>query len=251
MIGKQEKVIIIKKLGETPLEAIERFRATRSDLKNIPMTYAGRLDPLAEGELLVLIGDECKHKEKYLALDKEYEVEIVFGISTDTYDALGLVTDVRCHTSGLLNIDFSKYIGRFSQEYPAYSSKTVRGVHLHELARKNKLPEEMPIKEVEIYSIIIDQGLPSFIYSQELKTRILNNISLVKGDFRQNEIKKKWEELFLRHNLLETNKMWPRMIIRVMCSSGTYMRSLIHSLGQDTKIGAFALGIKRVKIYGV
>ena len=52
----------------------------------------GRLDPLAEGVLLILIGDECKNKEKYLGLDKEYEVAIIFGISTDTGDALGLAT---------------------------------------------------------------------------------------------------------------------------------------------------------------
>ena len=126
MASKQEKVVsIYKKIGETPLEALERFRATRSDLKDVPMTYAGRLDPLAEGELLILIGDECKKKQDYLGLDKEYEVEIIFGISTDTHDALGLVTEVNVNSRGLTStIDLSKYVGKFSQEYPAYSSKT-------------------------------------------------------------------------------------------------------------------------------
>ena len=249
----ESKIVIYKNIGETPLEALERFRATRPDLENVPMTYAGRLDPLAEGELLILSGDECKYKETYLGLDKEYEVEIVFGISTDTYDALGLVTDFRgeASTSTLLSVDLSKYVGRFTQEYPAYSSKTVSGVQLHELARKNELPEEMPTKEVEIYSIEqIRRDDLSVISSRELQTRILNNINLVTGDFRQDEIKKKWNELFSRPDVVGTNKMWSKMTIRVVCSSGTYMRSLVHAIGQDMKIGAFALSIKRTKISG-
>ena len=66
---------IYKNLGETPLQALERFRAKmvkngmadsaiKSAWQKAPMTYAGRLDPLAEGELLILIGDECKNKDK-------------------------------------------------------------------------------------------------------------------------------------------------------------------------------------------
>ena len=124
-------VIIHKNLGETPLEALERFRleqikksdnnlisnSTKLDSvtdnsinwKKIPMTYAGRLDPVAEGELLILIGEECKNKEKYLGLDKEYEVEILLGLTTDTYDILGLVTNISQYRS-TKSIDFSKYI---------------------------------------------------------------------------------------------------------------------------------------------
>jgi len=59
------------------------------------MTYAGRLDPLAEGLLLVLTGEECKNKEKYLGLDKEYEVDVLFGFATDTYDILGKVLSAK------------------------------------------------------------------------------------------------------------------------------------------------------------
>ena len=91
----EKRVIIYKKVGETPLEALENFRTKRLDeghveYRNIPMTYAGRLDPMAEGDLLILIGEECKKKDAYLGLDKEYEVEVLFGIETDTHDVLGI-----------------------------------------------------------------------------------------------------------------------------------------------------------------
>ena len=94
MVRKQEKAVFVNKQpGETPLEALARYRATRPDLvATTPMTYAGRLDPMASGTLLVLVGDECKNKDAYLGLDKEYEIEVLFGISTDTQDALGIAT---------------------------------------------------------------------------------------------------------------------------------------------------------------
>ena len=72
-----KKVILLnKKEGETPLEALEVFRKRKTkqkkEYKDVKMTYAGRLDPMAEGLLIILTGEECKNKEKYLVLDKEY-----------------------------------------------------------------------------------------------------------------------------------------------------------------------------------
>jgi tRNA pseudouridine55 synthase len=273
--------LIYKNLGETPLEALERFRAQKvreceslksadngalrpqisaSDWKSVSMTYAGRLDPMAEGLLLILIGDECKNKEKYLGLDKEYEVEILFGVSTDTYDILGLVTDVVLLHSGSrfessesefasvttphFKPNLSRYVGKFSQEYPAYSSKTVNGNQLHQLARAGELPETLPDKEAEIYSI--EEVLPRRkIGAVELKTRIAESIDLVKGDFRQYEIKAKWAQTLSE---MGEDSTFDVITIKVSCSSGTYMRSLANEMGKDVGIGAIALSIKRTKI---
>jgi len=242
--------VIYKNLGETPLEALERFRANHEELAEVPMTYAGRLDPLAEGQLIILIGDECRKKELYLNLDKEYEVEILFGISTDTYDALGLAS------KGEFVTDFEKRAGQafteltptdkkivtFAQTYPPYSSKTIKGIPLHQLARTNSLPDEMPEKFVKIYELeFLDRKV---ISAGDLLERILNNIDRVAGDFRQEEIKKRWLDV------LDDNKVAFNMVkIRVKCSSGTYMRSLAHKVGQDAGTGAFALSIKRTQIF--
>lgn len=263
--------IIHKNLGETPLQSLERFRGEqiararqastteqKSDQKvvtfwqDVPLTYAGRLDPMAEGELLILIGDECKHKEKYLDLDKEYEVEIVFGIETDTYDALGIsrlveATGLDNQSVGFeaasISTQLNSYVGHFTQSYPPYSSKTVNGVQLHELARTDSLPEEMPTKEVEIYDIqVLCIGT---ISAPDLHDCIANTIGLVKGDFRQAEILEKW------HQNLSDSRIFNTVSIRVRCSSGTYMRSLAHKIGQDTGLGAFALSIQRTKILGL
>ncbi len=232
---------IYKNIGETPLEALERFRASRPELEAEPMTYAGRLDPMAEGQLLILIGEECKQKERYLGLDKEYEVEIVFGISTDTYDALGIPKVSPRHVEVTPWGQGTGYIGKFTQEYPPYSSKTVNGKQLHELARAGELPDEMPTKDVEIYSL--DVLNESTISSAELKSRIFSMIDKVTGDFRQEEIKKRWGEV-----LGMSNDHYSMIKVRVYCSSGTYMRSLANRIGKDAGVGAFALSIKRTKV---
>lgn len=259
---------IVKKPGETPLEALECFRnqTIDSDAKNasywrtVPMTYAGRLDPMAEGTLLVLIGDECQKKNSYLDLNKEYEVEIIFGISTDTYDALGIPLctqtdhiedssyDANKCLHDLPEPDLSKYLGKFIQPYPPYSSKTVSGKHLHQLSRNDCLPLEMPSKEVEIFSLeYIDANLPKYIASSVLLDQITNRIDMVKGDFRQNAIKEKWRSLLSDKQIQST--MFPIRRIKAVCSSGTYMRSLAHRIGADAGSGAFAFSIKRTRIF--
>ena len=88
-----DKVInVYKKCGETPLDCINKLKNDDSNLRFLPMTYAGRLDPLAEGVLFILIGDECHKKDEYLSLGKVYEVDILFGFATDTYDVMGVFT---------------------------------------------------------------------------------------------------------------------------------------------------------------
>jgi tRNA pseudouridine(55) synthase len=244
MATKQETYILIwKEEGDTPLQAISKLKTSRPDLAHLPMTYAGRLDPMASGELLILVGQECMNKEHYLNKDKEYEVDILFGFKTDTYDALGMAEKCRILKNiDLLCSDVSKYVGKFMQPYPPYSSKTHNGVQLHNLARINNLPEMLPQRQVEIYSISVLGK--KIVRSEDLLTDIKSSISKVRGDFRQEEIVKRWDELFSTGN--ESHVV---MKIRVKCSAGTYMRSLASRIGEDENIGAIALHIKRTKIY--
>ena len=93
-MAKMESVLnLYKERGETPLERIERFRKTHPEYRKLPMSYAGRLDPMAEGVLLVLVGEENRNRETHLSLTKKYEFDVLFGFATDTYDVLGVLTD--------------------------------------------------------------------------------------------------------------------------------------------------------------
>ena len=142
-------------------------------------------------------------------------------------------------------IDFSKYAGKFTQEYPPFCSKTVNGIQLHNLSRAGDLPDEMPTKEVEIYSIEKIGGRT--ISSRELFEFIELRIKKVTGDFRQREIIQAWRGV-LMSSKEKVATYWPIIKIRVKCSSGTYMRSLAHKAGEDLKVGALALSIERTRI---
>ena len=130
---KIEKILnIYKKIGETPLETLNCFRKHNTEYENVSLTYAGRLDPMAEGVLLVLAGEENKKREQYLSLDKEYRADILFGFETDTYDLLGKVnrTNDEFDTKNFkLRIEkiLQNLVGKISQPYPPYSSKPVEG----------------------------------------------------------------------------------------------------------------------------
>ncbi len=237
-----------KNTGETPLEALERVRKEANIDAKTPMTYAGRLDPAAEGLLLLLVGDECKKKEEYLGLDKEYEIEVLFGIETDTQDSLGLISRInveniqRAPGKKDTEIDFKKYIGKFKQEYPMYSSKTVDGRQLHDYARAGEEVEDMPTKDVEIYSI--EKLAEREVLGHEAALHALEIVAKVNGDFRQEDIGEEW------HAFGQEFPNFPFKVVtlRVSCSSGTYMRSLAERIGKDVGTGAFAYSIKRTKI---
>ena len=51
---------VFKPQGLTPLEALERLREKLKLPKELKITYAGRLDPMAEGVLILLAGSKVK-----------------------------------------------------------------------------------------------------------------------------------------------------------------------------------------------
>ena len=216
--------VIHKKLGETPLEAIERFRSEKGIDGQTPMTYAGRLDPMAEGLLIVLTGEDCKRKTDFNHLDKEYEIEVILGVQSDSYDVLGLVKKAE-----IKEFNLNAFVRKFTQEYPRYSSKIIA---------MKEVPEDMPTKEVEIY--LIERLGEREISGQDLSRQAIEKIRLVRGEFRQNEIIETW----LKFGQVYEYEKFKVLSLRVACSSGTYMRSLAHNMG------GLALSIKRTKIQG-
>jgi tRNA pseudouridine(55) synthase len=222
-----EKVLkLYKNLGETPLACLERFRAENPEYSGEKMTYAGRLDPMAEGLLIALVGDECHKKDEYLGLDKEYIFEVLLGIQSDTYDILGIPTTPLIRENKSINPN--DFVGRRIQEYPAYSSRTFQ------MARDG-VDFEPPTKEVEIFNI--EQLEEREILGEQILNEVLGKIDLVYGDFRQEEIKSAWKKI-----LDNSSDEFRVLKIKVTCSSGTYVRSICNELG------GLAYSIKRTKV---
>lgn len=233
-------LITYKKVGETPLELIDRIRLESPELATERLSYAGRLDPMAEGEMLIIVGNENNERDKFLGFDKEYEAEFLIGVSTDSGDVLGLITDEseaeisQSEISAVVQ-DFTKIK---SQKYPWFSSKTVFGIKLFEHFKRGNFDIERPTREVQIKSVeILDY---SDTKSKEIQNYIFESINKVNGEFRQKETIERWREFFEKNS----RPTFKTLRIKILVSSGTYIRALTENFPIPTTL----LKLNRTKI---
>lgn len=249
-------VVLTKKRGETPLMALETWKAGNPAYSNIPASYAGRLDPMAEGKLLILLGDECKRQKAYTGLDKEYEIQVLVDVGSDTGDALGVVEGSRQETrvdEKFFHQVLEREIGAHERAYPAYSSKTVDGkpLFLHALeGTLNTISIPNHIEHIYRIEVVDTKRLPANAI-QERVDEFLSRVptsdepsKMLGANFRINEVRASWERLFVSVQ----NREFTLVRLRIVCGSGTYMRSLAGRIGESLGTSALALSIKRTKI---
>lgn len=241
-------LLVNKPCGLTSLQAIRAVKQMYPELNGMKVSYAGRLDPMAEGLLILLIGTENKNRHSYENLTKTYEFDILFGITTDTYDCLGKITKItRNYSPEKIKQKLEEFlptlIGSRQQQFPPFSSKPVNGQPLFVYARENRIHEvELPSKQITIYDIhLVNHDLWQ---AKDLEKNINSRIQKVDGNFRQESILNLWEEFF------QNNRDRQFLITKclVTCSSGTYVRDIAHQTGAKLGTGALAFTIKRTAI---
>jgi tRNA pseudouridine(55) synthase len=236
---------------------IRRYRSLRdlriiAHIANSITGYAGRLDPMAHGVLILLMGEENKDRKSYENLKKEYRFEVMFGLTTDTYDILGMIDsseikvdvpieDLQNKVDELITKEF---IGQHDQPYPPYSSARVKGKPLFQWARDGKLNEiEIPVKRITIEAMKIFNIYEISI--EDMERRIIERINGVKGDFRQKEITEKWRQVFGSVNTKDFKLQI--VTIDVQVTTGTYVRSIAHELGKKMGRGAIVVDLLRTR----
>jgi len=250
-------LILEKAVGETPLACVETCRARHPELTGVPLAYAGRLDPMASGTLLILVGDTCKQQADWHNLDKAYDFSILFGISSDTHDVLGrLTTDPTppVISATTINAALSPFTGEITLPYPHFSSKTVNGKPLHTWTLENRLSEiTIPTKTSTVYSLTLtslETITRDTLVSEALKK--INTIPPVTdprkalgNDFRRSEIIPDW------HHVASSHQLPPHYHIATLhciASSGTYMRTLAHEIARHCGTMGLAWHIHRSMI---
>lgn len=202
--------------------------------------HTGTLDPMATGVLPVAIGNATRFIE-YLDKDaKTYVAGVKLGIMTDTLDVWG----ESVHDSRYINkIDFDteliiktiqKFKGVIEQEPPMYSAIKVDGKKLYEYARKEE-EVEIPKRKIKIFDIeYIDKGNKKYL--EEL-TGIRTELTGIADDPSS--------------MIAGTKNIRPDdesdFYIRVECSRGTYVRSLIRDIGRELGTDAVMSYLVRTK----
>lgn len=120
--------------------------------------YAGTLDPLAEGVLVVAVGREnTKQLRHILEGEKEYVATVKFGETSTTDDEegeknAGMVTAIPTHSD--IAAVLPEFIGTIWQMPPAYSAIKTGGQRAYKVARAGKTPL-LGKRQVDIYAIEI------------------------------------------------------------------------------------------------
>lgn len=177
--------------------------------------HTGTLDPFATGLLILLIGRKfTKLQANFLKQDKEYLCTAQLGISTDSYDITGKVlntanwNEVQNITQQKIENSLKKFRGEIEQTVPIYSAVKIKGKKLYDYARSDEQDKILKLPKRTV----------------EIKELKLENFNV------DEQVKK------------------ASFTIKVFCSSGTYIRSLINDIGEELKIGATAISLRRTKI---
>ena len=163
------------------------------DLYQTKATHTGTLDPMADGVVVVLTGEDRFKKSELSDWKKTYEFEILWGVSNDTHDLLGLTTEIdevevddKKIAAALL-----KFTGKITQQLPKFSAKRIDGKSYFDKA-KQQVAFTSESKEIQIHQLKLIGS--DTIGKQQLQKK-LQKINLVKGDFRQAEIHNNWQKI--------------------------------------------------------
>lgn len=180
----------------------------RRILKIKKVGHAGTLDPFATGLLIVCAGRPAtKLIPHFMEGTKEYQATLRLGIETETQDTEGKITE-------------RKPVGHISSLKVEECLQKFRG-------RQMQIPPA--------YSALKHQGKPLYYYARK-------GISVVK-DARQVDI----------ITLERTDGCQPLsgdeayLRIRVVCSKGTYIRTLAADIGRSLGCGAHLVQLRRTR----
>lgn len=227
--------IVDKPAGWTSHDVVAKARGLLGTRK---VGHSGTLDPDVTGVLVLGVGRATRLLRFVTGLGKRYEGTFVLGVETTTLDASGEV--IATHDMSRVTLDdvrrvaAEQFTGPILQIPPMVSAVKVDGRRLHELAREGIEVRREP-RPVTIHSIEID---PSDAVEHVGMDPDAPDGDLTGGDrFRTGPDAEN-----------------PRFAIRVHCSSGTYIRTLVADLGtalgggghlatlRRTAVGSFGIG---------
>lgn len=144
-------ILVDKPSGITSHDVVD---IARRKLKKNKIGHAGTLDPLAEGLLVLLVGNYTKKFDKFVHFDKQYSGTLKLGEVTSTGDSEGQVLekkDWRQLSQKEIEEVFKSFEGSGQQIPPMVSALRQKGKRLYKLARKGVTVKREP-RKIDIYS---------------------------------------------------------------------------------------------------
>lgn len=230
---KGEILVFNKPYRWTSFNVVAKVRGElshRLGVKKLKVGHAGTLDPLATGVLLVCTGKETKNIDELQSHTKEYIASIKLGATTPSFD-METPEDATYPTSHitrqLIDEKLQAFIGEIHQVPPVYSAVKVDGKRAFKYARTGEDVElkakVLVIDELEVLGFGMVKEDTSDKLDSDERERIKYQEGNVDGEYLQ-------------------------LLIRVVCSKGTYIRALARDIGQALGSGAYLTGLIRTRI---
>ena len=204
-------LIIDKPEGLTSHDVVARVRHILHERR---VGHTGTLDPFATGLLFILVGRATRLAQFLSGMNKEYEAVIRLGYATDTGDLTGkripeTVEPSRSWTKAEIESALESLRGDIDQVPPMYSAKKQGGKKLYELARQGQEVAREPVRVcVHVFEAIGSEGV------------------------------------LAKDNLDGTFDLK----VRVVCSAGTYVRTLAEDFGRRLQVGAHLAELRRTAV---
>lgn len=205
-------LVIDKPPGLTSHDVVARVRHILHERR---IGHTGTLDPFATGVLLILIGRATRLAQFLTGADKAYDAIIRLGFATDTGDRTGTPLSPPTETSHTrwtedeIESALASLRGYIDQVPPMYSAKKVDGKKLYEMARRGEVIERNAVR------VCIHELAPIRPDGQLMKDNLDGTV-----DFQ----------------------------VQVVCSSGTYVRTLAEDFGKRLNIGAHLAELRRTRV---
>jgi tRNA pseudouridine55 synthase len=217
-------LVIDKPEGLTSHDVVARARRLLNEKR---VGHTGTLDPFATGVLILMIGRTTRLAQFLNTDEKEYEAVIRFGYATDTGDLTGSPVGPAEQTPGwserllstsatVLELAIASFRGDLQQIPPMYSAKKIGGKKLYELARKGEEVERKPVSiRISAFEVV---------------------------ESRNSDESRIGESLFSKNPDGTVD-----LSVRVVCSAGTYVRTLAEDLGKLLGVGAHLARLRRTR----
>ncbi len=151
---------VFKKAGPTSHDVVDMARKALGERR---IGHTGTLDPMAEGLLLLCVGQATRLQQYLLLWNKTYRGKIQLGHATTTYDGEGEAQEPTGTPPELdratLDSLAPQFRGEIEQVPPPYSAKKVAGKKLYELARSGEKVTPEP-KTVMVHHLEIEAAPP-------------------------------------------------------------------------------------------
>lgn len=224
-------VNIYKPLGVSSFDVVKLLKRIFgiSKKNKLKIGHCGTLDPMAEGILPIALGQATKLVSYVQDNRKEYIFDLTFGVMTDSLDREGNIIAYNNNLPTLQSVKqaLQDLVGENEQKTPCFSAVKMEGRRAYDIARKKRGGVDSSEQNIDFIE------LEKTIFLPVEKNRIVTLYSL---------------EILECYGVDKIKDEVAKVRIKILCSKGTYIRSVAYDIAKQCGCLGYMSGLKRSRV---